>query len=368
MSQATQFNASDASTATAQALANYGVNGSNRGNKSRIQSGTSFGGDSSDPTAWYVKEDIGGKSTARTLVPGKNPTIDVVKKYPWTLSNVSKNDQIPYIQLTEYKCNESSIKRQLSNFFQVVGDQFKSAGGANDAEGDNVLDAYQELYPKDEPTKFVYLLPYFNKIGFQLSTPNWNKLDSIGEAMASGAKGIAGLARTAGFGGVADTIETITEGAQTAGAVADVALNFQYPTVGVADRPRVFGGHGERSITVSFPLYNTLGDNDWKKNRDLIYLLMSQNLFNKRDTITGIPPVFYDVFVPGQYYSFASAMTDITVENLGNMRLLYDEFIIPDAYQITLTLSELTMPSKNQFEAVTTPGLISRVKVIKDTP
>lgn len=156
----------------------------------------------------------------------------------------------------------------------------------------------------------------------------------------------------------------LTGGAQVAGAGADLALGWQYPSVGIQDRPKIFAGHNERQVTISFPLYNTFSENDWPQNRDLIYILMSQNLYNKRNLITGMPPVFYDIYVPGQYYCYAASMTNVVVKNLGNTRLMENgAFIVPDAYQITLTLTELTMPSKNQFEAVTSGAAEKQVNV-----
>jgi hypothetical protein len=104
-------------------------------------------------------------------------------------------------------------------------------------------------------------------------------------------------------------------------------------------------------------LYNTLDSEDWKLNRQLCELLVNQNLYNKRDFITGIPPVFYEVLVIGQHFSWASCVTNITVYNRGNIRLLYDKdrdlkCNVPDVYEINMTLTDLVVPSKNQFQAV----------------
>lgn len=78
---------------------------------------------------------------------------------------------------------------------------------------------------------------------------------------------------------------------------------------------------------------------------------MNQNLFNKQDQVTGLPPVFYDIYIPGQYFCYAACLTDLKVKNLGNQRLL-NEIIIPDAFEFNLTFGELVKPSKNQFQAV----------------
>jgi hypothetical protein len=124
----------------------------------------------------------------------------------------------------------------------------------------------------------------------------------------------------------------------------------QYPIVGALDRPRIFSAHGERTITISFPLFNTVAPTDWKDNQKFIHTLMNQNLMYKTSFVTGVPPVFYDVFIPGQYYCWASCVTNLQVENLGNQRII-DGTIVPDAYQITITLTEMVLPSKNQFDA-----------------
>lgn len=293
-------------------------------------------------------------SLASTLEPKKRGEwIDVVKAYPWTLSNTLNKDDIPFVELHEYRCNESQIKRQLSFYAKLTQDTYEGALGYSSSKK-AVMSVYTEIFPQDDPSGFIYRLPYFNKTGFELNTPNWQQLDPIGESLKGMAGGAGNILTALGAKQAAARLGVLTKGAEFIQAAAETSLMYQYPSVGVQDRPRVFAGHSERQITISFPLFNTVNENDWIKNRDLVYLLMSQNLYNKRDYITGVPPVFYDVHIPGQYYCYAAAMTNINVENLGNTRVFYDSYIIPDAYQVTLTLTEMVTPSKNQFEAMTT--------------
>jgi hypothetical protein len=73
------------------------------------------------------------------------------------------------------------------------------------------------------------------------------------------------------------------------------------------------------------------------------------------------------VYIPNQFYSYASAMTEIKVTNIGNQRLI-DKTIVPDAYQFDLTLSELLMPSKNQFQAIITGEAESKVQASTSRP
>jgi hypothetical protein len=288
-------------------------------------------------------------SLAKQLKPKGGDTsgqFNVVKEFDWTLSNVQNRNDIPYIRLLEFYNTETQIKRQLDFYGKgVIPDTAANVlGGAGADAKLPTLQPYQEVFAKDKPTDFSYWFPYFNKTSFELSTPEWQELDKLGDSL----KGIVdGFGKLTGLdtSGVTGTMDAIK-------SVSDTAMAWQYAGVGTFDRPRIFAGHNKRTVTIAFPLYNTKQADAWQKNKDLIYLLMSQNLYNKRDYVTGLPPVFYEVYVPGQYFCYAATMTNIVVENLGNTRLINDN-IVPDAYQITLTLSELTMPSKNQFEAIT---------------
>lgn len=288
-------------------------------------------------------------SLASRLVPkpGKGE-IDVVNDYKWTLSNLSDTTEVPYIRIKEYKCNESSIRKQLNLYSNVAPETARNAVGQG-GKTEEVLSVYEDIFPQTNPTGFSYRFPYFNQIGFELRSQQWQSLDSIGESLKEAAGGISKMLPETW----SKKVEKLVQAGEAIGNITDAAMNSLYPSVGIADRPKIFTGHENRQVVISFPLYNTVNENDWAANRDLVYLLMSQNLFNKRDYVTGVPPVFYDIFIPGQYFCWAAAMTDIKVENLGNQRLLYQDFIVPDAYQVTLTLSELVMPSRNQFEAIT---------------
>ena len=268
----------------------------------------------------------------------KGTAIDVVNGFPWTLSPVAAREEVPYITLIEFACNESQINRQVA---------FYAAMAEGTSETGSVLDVYKQIFSHDVPTNFRYKLPYFSDSAFDLSTPNWNKIEGAGQQIKDLISG-----GTEFFLGK-DAGSFMKKGMEFATAAGTLALQQQYPVVGILDRPRIFASHDERQITVSFPLYNTENNGDWSKNYGMLYQLMSQNLFNKNDYITGVAPVFYSVHIPGQYYCWASAMTNISVKNLGNVRMI-DGKVVPDAYQVTLTLSEMVMPSKNQFEAVAT--------------
>lgn len=324
--------------------------------------------------------------------------VNVVNDYPWTLSNVKTRKDIPYIKLSEHRMNESLLQRQLRFYGLGIAEATANLGLEAANQGSNavnnslgslaklvniglglaglslptfqgtgtrdILETYDEIWP-DNPTNFEYYFPYFSKTQYELTTPQWQQTDAVGQAIAGGLSQ-AGTAVAQSKGALdktainLGTASAIIKGAE---AAAEFALKAVYPVAGIVDRPRVFTNHNERTVTIQFPLYNTKGEFDWIYNRRFITTFASQNLFQKRDFITGLPPVYYRVYVPGQYFSFASCVTNFTVENLGNVRLEYEDIIVPDAYQVTITLTEMLMPSLNQYQAVLTGLARERVEI-----
>jgi hypothetical protein len=293
---------------------------------------------------------LGAGSLAMVAAPKGTGDINIVQKYDWTVSNKNRSD-IPAIKLEEHKIEGGSIQKQFAFYANGISNatsDFLNGGGAQETRG--ILDVYDEIFVPNK-TGFTYFFPYFAKVSYELTTSQWQQFDSISQSLGQITSGVGKL-----FGGAGEKLANlVTTGAEAAGALAQTALQFKYPVVGIADRPRIFTAHSERSITIEFPLYNTIRANEWLRNKDFIDLFMSQNLFNKRNFITGLPPCWYKVTIPGIYYSVASCVTNIAVENLGNTRMLQAQgfganFIVPDAYQVRITLQEMAMPSKNQFE------------------
>ena len=311
----------------------------------------------------------------------KSKTVDIVRgsgkiQYRWTLSEILNRNDIPYIQLTEHRNNESMVKRQTMFYAKGIFGEGSAANNAianarNNSAAATVgmLDVYEEIWP-DNPTGWTYKFPYFSKTQYELTTPEWQQVDGIGQALGEAAGGLGDTLANMGLAGAAKLVRGGAAAASAATAAAELGLKALYPVVGIADRPRIFTSHSNRDITIQFPLYNTVNSGDWANHRNFFYTFANQNLFAKRDFITGLPPVFYRVYVPGQYFSFASCVTNFGVENLGNTRLLpygeggsLQEFIVPDAYQISITLTEMTMPSMNQHQAVVNGDALNRVNV-----
>jgi len=272
---------------------------------------------------------------------------NVVSDYRWTLtSNLGKSnpdsfDEVPYIDVKEYQVDESTIRRQW-DFYST---QVKDFVQATDTD---LLKPYENLFPREE-VGCIYKFPYFSDINYEVNSPEWASLDTLeqGSKFTEGSMGFL-------FGeDAASMTKSILEGAGTA---ATAALAAAYPKVGIMDRPRLWQNHSLRTIEVKFPLFNTVAPNDWKKNRTLIWVILNNSLFVKRDFITGVPPVYYELLIPGQHYSFAACMTNLTIYNRGNMRKLKEDngrdAIVPDAYEVNMTFTDLVMPSRNLLRSI----------------
>lgn len=288
-------------------------------------------------------------AASKYLYDASNLTFDVVNDYPWTMSrNKEALKETPYVLLKEFVINDSVIQQQISFYTTAIN----NSRDVNDNDRGSVdpLSPYDNLYP-GVPNGNLYAFPYFSDINFQISTPVWQTLDAI----ETGKKAGTGIMGTLFGQSAAQGTEKILD---FVGAAYTAGLATQYPKVGIMDRPRLFERHDFRTIEIKFPLFNTLGPEDWEANRRLCWILVNQNLFRKRDFITGIPPVYYEVLIPGQHYSIAACVTNITIFNRGNMRNLLDSnggsVMVPDVYEVNITLTDMTMPSRNLFQAVNT--------------
>lgn len=280
-------------------------------------------------------------SLAEIFKPKGKGMVNILKEFPWTVSKIKDREDVPYIELKEHIIEGGKIQKQFEFYTKGFGDALQDfANTENSKRG--TLAVYDDIFIRN-PSGWRYKFPYFTKTQYELATQAWEKFDKIGSA-------VTGL-----LGSFGKSIGPALAGAfQFGTTIAETAAKFKYPVVGIADRPRIFTEHAERSISIQFPLFNTFKEMDWVMNREFLILFQSQNLFNKRNFATGLPPVWYEVYVPNQYYSVASCVTNFRVENLGNIRKEMrggKEIIVPDGYQVEITLQEMAMPSKNQFHS-----------------
>ena len=211
---------------------------------------------------------------------------------------------------------------------------------------EKVLFPYQRLYIL-APTGFNYKLPYLNT----------SVLNQRGQFSEGGAQNItADLTKLVGAGTEAAEYlgGTLRLLQQAGSAKIERAKSYDYPSEG-------------DPIEVVFPLYNThpATYDDICNNFKLVLLLLYQNLPLRQDKIIVEPPVVYDIQMPGnrrEPYCFISSLTinykgSTRMMNLDTKGISYThegikipsviEAIVPDAYEIRMTLQPMIAQTKN---------------------
>ena len=356
----------------------------------------------------------GFKNLAPRLISNTS-IVDIINSFPWTLTPPTSLalQETPYIKLTEYYLEEGFINQSfqaygirisnIDDFLRVVGSGLYADYDANRL--------YQGLYDHKESTGFTYKIPYFSQEYLQtnnswMAKPFLKEIftlqqDIIGFGGAVGGPAVATagigmmsfgayLQRTP-FAGIGTAIlaagnvvsiygeEAIKQITKQAGGFyrlyniqQQVGRGLISPIGGIdeedpaLDKPHIWNNTVPRSFNISFPLYNILthpqGDK-WNeqilRNWEFCYLLTYQNLFNKRNLFTGIPPVFYEIDIPGVHYTKAGYINNLRILNAGNIRSMSlpidgteQTVNVPDAYVINFTITDFFTPSKNFMSSI----------------
>ena len=332
--------------------------------------------------------------------------INVVTDFPWTKSPKSSRTDVPRLVLKEkriktnstisnfaYSINtisdigetsdkvvtgfsdklsdDSAIKKTIDVAANVISETAKAIENvsntvinavAEDYEkfGDNsVLTPYNGLY-RLEKTGFKYIFPYLNDSYRELET-------ILGDA---GQQNI-----------LADLLSKTNDVAsQMAGGL--FALR---PGVYIEEAKQFAMSQDGRDITVTFPLLNTGSYEEITRNWQLLYGLVYQNRPGRiTKTLVDIP-VMYEAFIEGMLYMPYSYITGIKVDFLGNRRtmginlpvvgegsadfaLASEEAggngkkintVIPDAFNVTITLRGLNDETRNFLYESISPGIVT---------
>lgn len=279
----------------------------------------------------FVGTDRGG--LANFLIPAGTGGVDVLNDYRWTLTDRNGRNETPRAVLTEWRLLQSSLLNSAR--YYAAGLSQLAATPSNPYLSERHMNGYAGLFDFKNPTGFWYSVPYFGEISNEVSS-TWTALDIL-EKIKNGINMIS---------------SNVGKGVDIAEALVGLGYEANYPRVGIMDRPKLWESSNFRTINIKFPLYNTVDEKDITKNWDLCYLLTYQNMFNKMNFIIAIPPVFYTVYIPGQFFSIAMYVSDLKVYNRGNMRIMNvggKKRNIPDVYEIDITLTDMVMPSQNML-------------------
>lgn len=369
------------------------------------------------------------KNLADILEPnGGYSDLNVIEKFNWTLTPMTPTvaAEVPYIKLTEYYLTDS----YLNQLFKAYGRSIdNSVDIANAFLNPLTLNGsspqlYEGLYDHTTPTGFTYKFPYFTN-NYLNTSNSWVAKPFFKESVALQKMVVGYTAATSIVGAgslVAGTLAASAPFLGPGGAVAFAAAATILKSLGTAakatkstterfyeiekleevlqigfnssisdmddpaiDKPFIWSTTTPRTFNITFPLYNIITqpeNTNWQaniiKNWELCHLLCYQNLYNKRNLFTGLPPVFYEIDIPGIHYTKAGYVNNLQISNVGNIRKytlqLEDgatEVNVPDAYMINMTITDFFIPSKNFMSSIcseekgTLTDSISRYKEVE---
>ena len=351
---------------------------------------------------WMFDEaDEQGMGAAGDMYSGSAPkikpidrVIDVVNDFPWThtlqnqTADVDPRKTVPVIELVEYTITQNSMINQIINNFAAAGEAItpsalkgiigeistESDGGEVDdllatissgvnnvtqsaqstgepgANTQNSMFPYSNLYQKKE-TEFRYLLPYF-KSATKSITNSFTQNNQADDGMADG--GVLGSLMEAGndLASGAASMVAKTSNALEPGSYIEQSKYFS------------FAGR-EKSYSFEFPLNNCDSHDDIQRNWQFLYLLTYQNLPNRMSRDLIMPPCIYTAHIPGVWYSPYAYINNLNIDYIGTRRRMeldvpiYSagsegsskkvEVIIPDAYVVKISMSELVGEAQNMM-------------------
>jgi len=261
------------------------------------------------------------------LVPKGSGIVDVVNTMIW--KNYGSTEEVPVLYITE---RELKYGTWTANLLQVLSQLNNLASGQN-------LDSYLALYSA-EKTGFSYFLPYLagNDTNLRNISNTWNRANGLGDLVKS-------------FGG------SKGNSADIVGAAIGVVAGTVSPGIGYEETYQ-FGQTQLQELTITFPLYNTIDQDAAFQHYSFVQLFTFQNLKTRTSLLTFIPPKIYtvDTFSQGGIYMAAAYVSNFKVDSIGTTRRMRDfssfgpsEILIPEAYRVSITFTDLVSQSSNMF-------------------
>jgi hypothetical protein len=301
-----------------------GVGASLAGNRyfSTVTKQASFLGVSSSP---YV-----------VLKPSGSGVVDVYREMYW--SNLGDKSEVPSVFITEKELQYGAWATQLGNILSQTNNIF-GKGGSNAS----TVDSFIQLYAA-ENTGFYYHFPWLIKNGDTLRNiqNSWETTQGISNLFTSTASNAGGVA-----GAVGSVI----------GAGIGLAVGTQTPGFGFEDTKQ-YSSTSQQTLTISFPLFNTMDIESAFNHFSFVNLITFQSLKTRTSLMSYIPPKIYEVDggSVGGVYMAAAVISDLKIESIGTSRRMSDyrgfgpnDIIIPEAYKVTITFTDLLSQSSNVF-------------------
>lgn len=327
--------------------------------------------DTVDAGTRSVVSPFNGRNVVAKKVPktlSKAGIIDVYNTFDWTASpinNAGFNNiaKPPFAKLIEYRMDDQAVINALMYYVQSFGDQIGTisnnvapntaqeianmagvvrdsvlgSSGTNVAQQQNAsqspwLKPYNGLYSLT-PTDFTYYLPYFEN-----------------DAFASVQNAYAELA----YPGV----DALRAARAPTTEFSRIIAPGQY-----IESPKLFALSDSTapSFDINFPLLNTISFESAVRNYQLLWLLVFQNTPQRVTKSVVELPRLYDVQIPGISFLRFAYIESMNINFIGVRRRVtipmpscpgnptQAEVIMPDAYQVKLTVKSLVMNANNMM-------------------
>jgi len=283
--------------------------------------------------------------------------INIVENFQWTYSKY--REEVPRIWMIERQIKNN---QQLA-FYLRNANIARSNRGALSGDS-HKTDPYARLYGPAKKTGFSYIFPYYASSTVSL-TQQWGP-NIPAEQNPAGKLAQGVMSKIPGLQGAVDTFTDVVKGA------AGIYNGLNSTTFGY-EQPHYYGGPSVNSFVVRFPLYNTGSVADIRRNFDFIKMFSYQNYFERKSFATSTPPVIYECeFVTGHIGTIAAKpavyVNKFDAKNIGAIRSIDigigSKVLIPEAYFIDISFSELVATSKNIFSSFLTGQ--SMVNVYED--
>ena len=270
--------------------------------------------------------------------------VDILNKYQW--KNSGSSDEVPSIFATEYELDFGAWYQNIANAFTVVKDV---AGVAANAVGLNVnldkIDPYLKMYAASE-TGFKYRFPWLLNNGSNMReiSHSWSEVEGFGSIFKSGRDAM-------NTSNVKKSLLGDLIGSGIAGAQDIISPSIGYEQV------KQYTGTTSQSITITFPLYNTVTLEKAYDNWLFVQLFTFQNLKTRTSFMTQLPPKLYnlDAYAFGGLYWPIAYISNLKIDSIGTTRDISNYFntgnriLIPEAYRVSITFQELLPQSSNIF-------------------
>jgi hypothetical protein len=361
---------------------------------------TEDGGELDAATAGKWMKTVGGYGPSPALIPitqanagGTNhlskatmkPSVfvNVRDNHHWTESPISSRREVPMLNIKEMKILTNTALNQMLNMgFAATA----SAGGAVENVSKLIGTLKESSYEKaikeigitassvsDLGSEKSYYDP-MNPYSLLYTTTPTNFRYTFPYMQDTYLANSGGFGDTGGGTMIMDAMKDWATGFNETFAAANLSKSFAPGRM--VEEPKGFNFTGrEKSYTVTFPLFNTKSYGEVVRNWQFLYLLSYQNTPNRvsRDLID--PPCIYEAYIPGVWYSKYSSLTNMTVDFIGARREMYIPIktidyadggqnrqtatgewtprqkktlaVIPDAYNVTLTFTELFSETQN---------------------